>query len=60
MLILTRKVGEVIVIGTKPNQIEVTIFEVDRGRVRLGFEADRSIPIMRSELIGEAKYNQEG
>ena len=48
MLCLTRKIGEKLVIG---NDIVVTVVSIDRNTVRLGFEADRSIPIVREELI---------
>lgn len=49
MLVLTRKVGEKICIG---DDITITVVEIDRGKVRLGFEAPREVQIMRSELLG--------
>ena len=53
MLVLTRKSRESIVIG-RPEDLEVvleiTILEIEGGRVRLGFEADTRMPIHRREV----------
>ena len=53
MLVLTRKNRESIVIG-RPEDLEVvleiTILEIEGGRVRLGFEADTRMPIHRREV----------
>jgi len=49
MLVLTREKGERILIG---DSIILEVVEVRRdGRIRLGFEAPREIPIVREELI---------
>lgn len=48
MLVLSRKVGEKIYIG---ENIAVTVVEVDRGKVRIGIEAPRDVPIRREELL---------
>jgi len=47
MLVLSRKLGESIVIG---NGITVTVIEVHGERVRLGFSAPADVPIHREEL----------
>ena len=47
MLVLTRKVGERIVIG--PN-VFVTVIGIQNGRVRLGIEAPSNVPIHREEV----------
>jgi carbon storage regulator CsrA len=47
MLVLTRKLGEKVVIG---NNITVTILAVDGGRVRVGIDAPDDIRILRGEL----------
>ena len=47
MLVLTRKIGEGIVIG---DNIRVTILEDKEGRVRLGIEAPRDKKIYRQEV----------
>ena len=48
MLVLTRKLGERIVIG---EDITVTILEVQGNRIRLGIEAPKEILITREELV---------
>ncbi|MCX6153752.1 MAG: carbon storage regulator CsrA [Candidatus Kapabacteria bacterium] len=47
MLVLSRKIGEVITVGT---QVKITILSFDRGVVRLGIEAPKSIPVHRKEV----------
>jgi carbon storage regulator len=48
MLVLTRRIGEEIVIG---DNIRVQVVEVQRGRVRLGISAPDRIHILRAELV---------
>lgn len=53
MLVLTRKNRESVVIGrTEDLQIvlEITILQIEGGRVRLGFSADTRMPIHRREV----------
>lgn len=47
MLVLSRKIGEVITIG---NSISVTILSFDRGIVRVGIEAPKNITVHRKEV----------
>lgn len=47
MLVLSRKIGQSIVIGEK---ITVTVVAVKGNRVRLGIEAPEQIGVFRSEL----------
>ena len=47
MLVLSRRVGEKIVIG---EGIVVTVVEIQRDKVRLGVEAPRSVPVHRQEI----------
>jgi len=47
MLVLSRKIGEVITVG---NSVRVTVLSFDRGIVRLGIEAPKSIPVHRKEV----------
>jgi carbon storage regulator len=49
MLVLTRKPGEVIVIG---DNIRLTVVAIGGARVRLGITAPPEIPIHRFELVG--------
>jgi carbon storage regulator len=53
MLVLTRKNRESVVIGRPGDQevvMVITILSVEGGRVRLGFEADTTMPIHRREV----------
>lgn len=47
MLVLKRKAGEVVRIG---NDIEIHVLAVEGDVIKLGFEAPKSVQIMRSEL----------
>lgn len=47
MLILSRKVGEIIRIGPK---IQIMVLDARKGQITLGFEAPPIIPIIRNEL----------
>jgi carbon storage regulator len=51
MLVLSRKLGEKLVIGEGANRVVVTVVHVERGKIRLGVEANRDIPVWRSELL---------
>lgn len=48
MLVLSRKKNESIVID---GGIKITVVEVRGDKVRLGIEAPREIPVMRSEIV---------
>lgn len=47
MLVLSRKVGERILIG---EEIAVTVVRVTGGGVRIGIEAPAELPVIREEL----------
>ena len=47
MLVLNRRVGEVVMIF---DDIAVTVLDVKGGQVRLGFDADVTVPIHRKEV----------
>lgn len=47
MLVLSRKVGEVITIGSS---IRITVLSHERGVVRLGIEAPKSVAVHRKEI----------
>jgi carbon storage regulator len=46
--VLSRKLGEKIFIG---DNICITVVDIDRGKIRLGLEVPRDIPIYRQELL---------
>lgn len=52
MLVLSRKVGEKILVG---NSIVLTVVEVNGNRVRLGIEAPREMAVVRGELVGKGR-----
>jgi len=52
MLVLSRKVGEQIVVG---DGIVITVVRMGQGSVRIGVEAPNEMAIMRQELIVEAE-----
>ncbi|MCW2526755.1 MAG: csrA [Pseudonocardiales bacterium] len=56
MLILTRRVGESIVVG---DDIVLTVFEVRGDAVRVGIEAPRSVQVHRQEVYDELKRLNE-
>ncbi len=49
MLVLSRKLGEKIIIG---DNITVTVLETTGNRVRLGISAPNEVRVLRSELVG--------
>ena len=55
MLILSRKVGEVICIG---DDIEIMVVEIRGNKVRLGIKADGAVLILRAELK-DSKPNKD-
>ena len=50
MLVLSRKLGERICIG---DNIYITVVDINRGKIRLGIEAPRDVPVYRQELLGD-------
>lgn len=47
MLVLSRKIGEVITIGSN---VEITVVSADRGVIRLGINAPKTVPVHRKEI----------
>ena len=56
MLVLSRRPGESVVIG---DDITITVVDIDRGKIRLGIEAPRNVPIWREELLPEKRAKIE-
>lgn len=56
MLVLSRRVGESIVIG---DDVTVTILEVRSDGIRIGVDAPRSIAVHRAELLVELEASNK-
>ena len=54
MLVLSRKANETIVVD---DAIEVTVLEILGDRVKIGINAPRDVPIVRQELLHQARDN---
>ena len=52
MLILTRKLGESIVIG---DNMKVTITDIKNGQIKLGITAPKDVTVNREEVVKEIK-----
>ncbi len=56
MLNLTRRVGESIIVG---HEIEITVVQIERGRVKLGITGPKHISVHRKEIEQEIQeYDQ--
>ncbi len=58
MLVLSRKVGETVILKTSDGDVSVMVTKEINGRVLLGFQAPKAIVVMRSELIPNASQNE--
>lgn len=56
MLILTRRVGETVMIGA---EIQVTVLQVNGNQVRLGVAAPKHIAVHREEIYERIKAENE-
>ena len=57
MLILTRRVGESVVIG---DDVDVTVLGVKGNQVRLGVKAPREISVHREEIYQRIQREKQG
>ena len=51
MLVVTRKVGESLIIRAGNDTITVSVEAVHGGNVRIGLDAPRHVQILRNELV---------
>ncbi len=56
MLVLTRKIGELIVIG---DDIKIKIVEIKGKQVRIGIEAPRNVAVNREEIYKQKAAEKE-
>ena len=52
MLILTRRIGETVMVG---DDITVTVLDVKSNQVRVGITAPREVPVHREEIYERIK-----
>ena len=57
MLILTRRVGEAVMIG---DEVTVTILGVKGNQVRLGINAPKTVAVHREEIFDRIKNEKSG
>ena len=57
MLILTRRVGETVMVG---DEVSITVLGVKGNQVRLGVNAPREIAVHREEIYERIKQEQGG
>lgn len=57
MLILTRRVGEAVVIG---EEVTVTVLGVKGNQVRIGVNAPKSVSVHREEIFDRIKNEEQG
>ena len=57
MLILTRRVGESVVIG---NEVTVNVLGVKGNQVRIGVNAPRDVTVHREEIFERIKREEQG
>jgi carbon storage regulator CsrA len=60
MLILSRRSQEAVVVGVSggfERLLKVTVLEIGRGTVRLGFEVDKEVPVHRLEVWARIHAN---
>jgi carbon storage regulator len=56
MLILTRRVGETVMIG---NEVTVTVLGVKGNQVRIGINAPKNVAVHREEIYERIKREQQ-
>lgn len=56
MLVISRTLHERIMIG---DDIVIEVADIDRGRVRLGISAPKSVPIHREEVFDAIKAEED-
>jgi carbon storage regulator len=55
MLILTRRIGEAVIIGDK---ISLKVLEINANQVRIGVSAPTDVPVHREEIYERIKRNE--
>jgi carbon storage regulator len=56
MLVISRQPGDSLLIG---DNIKITILEVSGDRIKIGIDAPRSVPVVRTEVLDTTRSNLE-
>lgn len=56
MLILTRKIGEVLLVG---DDVEITVLSIRGNQVKLGVDAPKEIAVHRQEIYERIKASED-
>ena len=59
MMVLSRRVGERIIIGEGEDEIIIEVTEIDRGVVGIGIDAPREVLIDREEIRIRKERNED-
>lgn len=59
MLVLSRKVGQKIIIGEPGNTITLIVMEIRGDKVRLAMTAPKEVPIHRQEVYNRIHQEQQ-
>ncbi len=57
MLILTRRIGETLMIG---DDVSITVLGVKGNQVRIGIDAPKDVPVHREEIYERIQSEQNG
>ena len=57
MLILTRRIGETLMIG---DDVSITVLGVKGNQVRIGIDAPKDVPVPREEIYERIQTEQNG
>ncbi len=59
MLVLSRRQDERIIIGDGPDKITLMVLELRNGKVRLGIDAPKHVPVHREEVFNAITRGQD-
>lgn len=59
MLVLTRRHGEAVIVEAGGVAIRVVVVGISGNQIRLGFDAPRSVHVVREEIVDKAPKKKE-
>lgn len=57
MLILTRRIGETLMVG---DDVKVTVLNIQGGQVRIGVDAPKQVEVHREEIYNRIQAEKKG